>query len=132
MADGVSDDGVIFFLAQQKADARILEGLAMVVVQNRQIELQLSEVPGIELLGFEFHGNQRPQFAMEQQQVAIIVMATHLQTILLAYKSEITAKLQKELLEIGDNSFPQFIFIVDQRQAKKFQRIGVTEQGSWS
>src|SRR5262249_43610790 len=66
-AQGVLDYLVGFGGAEQHADRRALMRLAHVPVEGLQIELQLTEVSGLELLDLQLEGDQAIERPVEEQ-----------------------------------------------------------------
>ena len=71
-------------LAEDDADGRIFVRLLNSVVKRLQIEVQLSEVDGLERTLLEFHGHERVEFAVEEQEVDEVFMPRRLDAVLVA------------------------------------------------
>ena len=67
------------------------------VVQRLKIQIQLPKVDGFELAFFEFHGHERVEFTVEEQEVDEVFMTRRLDTVLVADEREVLAELRDEL-----------------------------------
>src|SRR5207302_481865 len=88
-AQGVLDHLLVLRGAEKHADGRSLVRLANVPVERLQIELQLAEVRGLELLDFQLEGDQAIQPSVEEQQVDLEVPPADLDRVVAADKAEI-------------------------------------------
>lgn len=93
-------DLVALGFAEDDADRWILVGEFDILVKSREVEVQLTSVFGLELAALQFKGHKAPQFAGEEKQVYVIVMAFNFKMVLVAHESEILAECHDEVLDI--------------------------------
>ena len=80
--------------------------LAHVPVERLQVELQLAEVLGLELLNLQLERDQAVQRPVEEQQVDLEVPPADLDLVVAADEAEVPAQLDQELLPL----VPAFTF----------------------
>jgi hypothetical protein len=87
-AEGILDYFGVFGGAEEHADGGTFMGLAHVAVEGFEVELQLAEVLGLELVHFQFDGDQTVQTAMEEQEIEREVPPADLDGVLRTDKAE--------------------------------------------
>ena len=81
-AQGVLDDLVVLGGAEEHADRRLLVRLLHVPVERLQVELQLTQVLGLELHHLELEGDQGIEGPVEEEQVDDEIPAADLDRVL--------------------------------------------------
>ena len=78
-------------------------GFAFEAVQHAQVALQLSEVGGLELPGLQLDRHEAVQFAVEEEEVDVLVFAEGVQMVLVADEGEVLAEGEYEVLDVVDD-----------------------------
>ena len=101
---GVFDDFMILRGTQQYADRRLLVRFLNVPVERFQIELQLAEIFGLELVDFQLDGHQTIERPIEKEQVEREIASADLQGVLASDKTEVAAQFNEELFVLFDQA----------------------------
>ena len=75
------------------------------IIQNLEIEVQLPKIDRLECAFFQFHGDKRIQFTIEEEQINEMLVSCRLDTVLVSDERKIPAKFRNELADVGDNRF---------------------------
>jgi hypothetical protein len=101
--------------------------LLHVPIESFQVELKLTKICRLELLNFQFKGDQGIEGPIEEQKINCKVSPTDLEWILCTAEAEIATQFDQELFELCEETLLQFVFRVPGRKVQEFQEIGVFE-----
>ena len=123
-AQGVLDDLVVLRGAEQHADGRPLVRLLHVAVEGLQVELELAEVLGLELVDLQFEGDQAVERPVEEEQVEGEVPPADLERVLAADEAEVAAEFDQELLAVARPGPLQVGLGVPRRKVEELDEVG--------
>ena len=94
--EGVFRNQVVFRLAEQKPNGRVVIFGLHDSVHGREVEIELTDVLRLELAGFEFDHHIATQSEMIKEQIQIKIIAADIQMILVTEESKSRPQLQKQ------------------------------------
>ena len=88
--------------------------LSDLVIKDLKVAVQLAKVCGFEFPGFEFDGDKAVELAVEEEQVAALLLPEDFQVVLVAHIGEIFAKSHHEALHVPDDGilYHALVYIV--------------------
>ena len=101
--------------------------LPFVLFQPTEVEFHLPFIRRPETAEFEVDGEQLTQAPMEEEQVQVIVLAIHGNSLLPSDKAEVRTEFQQESLQVAQDGSFQFLLAVSVFQSEKVEQVRVTE-----
>ena len=105
-----------------------LVALAYIAVEGFEVELELAEVLGLELVHLQLDSDETVQSAMEEEEVEREVPATDLHRVFGADEAEVAAEFGDETAQITQQTGMKISLGVVLRQAEKLQDVGVFKE----
>ena len=126
-AEGILNDLAILRGTKQDADRGPFVRFLDVPVQRLQIELQLAEMLGLELVRFQLKSDRAIQRPIEEEQIQGEVPAADLEQVLAADEAEVSSQLDEELFEILNQSPFQVLLPIGPGQVEEFDQVAIFE-----
>jgi hypothetical protein len=101
-AQRIFDDNTVALAAQDQADAGIVAGLAVAIIECSEIEIHLARMLGLEWSRLQIAGGQGAQPAVIEQQVDVEILAADLDMMLAGDEGEALAEFEQHVLDPGD------------------------------
>jgi hypothetical protein len=113
--------------AEQHADGWPFVGLLHVAVERLDVERELSEIGGLELLDLQFEGDEALQLTVEENEVDREVLVTDLHGVLRADEAEVAAQFSEETPEVSQQPAVEIRLGVIGSEPEKLDVVSVLE-----
>jgi hypothetical protein len=123
----VLDDLVILGCAEQHADRGPFMRLLDVAIERLDVERELPEIGGLELVDLQLKGDETLQTSVEEHEVDREVLVTDLDGVLRTDEAEVATELGQEAAQVPQERAVEVGLVVLGGEAKKLEAVGVLE-----
>ena len=126
-AKGVFDDFGVLAGAEENPDGRIFVRFAHVTVQGFEIEIDFTEILGLEAAGLEFDGDKAVQGTMKEEQIESKILTADLDGKLRTDKTEVASEFGEEAPKVAQEGGMKVRLGMRSWEAEKLKEVGIPE-----
>lgn len=124
-SESVFDSSMVFLLAYQDADSRLITRISESIIYETEIKSELASVFGNKLPCLELYHDIALESRMIEQEIEIVILSVESDMILIADIGKSDPKLKDKIFEIFDELGFEFSFLVFISETEKIKNIAI-------